>query len=269
MVLGPLLAAVFVAGLVSNAAQVGLVFSWEPLAPKGSRLDPISGLSRMFSARSAVELAKSLAKVTIITYMVFSCLRAEYPMIIGLTGCDARDIAAGIGGLMYRLLLRAAVVLLMIAGIDYGYQRYQNEKGLKMTKQEVKEDYKRSEGDPMLKGKIRRRQRQMTRNRMMAQVAKADVVITNPTHFAVALKYDAEKMTAPVVLAKGQRLVAQRIKEIAREENVPLVENVQLARALYKSTEVGDQIPAELYQAVAEILAYVFQLNKELGTSGA
>ena len=167
----------------------------------------------------------------------------QYPNVIGLTGCDARDIAAGIGGLIYRLLFRAGMVLLVIAAIDYGFQRYQNEKGLKMTKQEVKEDYKRSEGDPMLKGRIRRRQRQMTRNRMMAQVAKADVVVTNPTHYAVALKYNAAEMTAPVVLAKGQRLVAQKIKEIAREENVPMVENVPLARALYKSTEVGDHIP--------------------------
>ena len=195
----------------------------------------------MFSTRSAVELGKALSKVTIISYMVFSCVRGEYPMIVGLTGCGASEIASGIGGLLSRLLFRAGLVLLVIAGIDYGYQRHQNEKNLKMTKQEVKEDYKRSEGNPLIRSQIRRRQRQMARNHMMRGVAKADVVVTNPTHYAVALKYDPDEMTAPVVLAKGQRLIAEKIKQLAREAGVPIVENVQLARALYRSTAIGDR----------------------------
>lgn len=261
VIVAPLMGAVVLAGFAANALQVGLVLSGEPLSPKGSRLDPIAGIGRMFSVRSAVELIKGLAKTALIAYMVFAFLKAEYPTVVRLMGADPGQIAAGIGGLMFRMLFRAAIALLVIAAVDYGFQRYQHEKNLRMTKQEVKEDFKRSEGDPLVKSRIRQRQRQMARNRMMQQVPEADVVVTNPTHYAVALKYDADTMTAPVVLAKGQRLVAERIKEIARESKVPMVENVELARALYKSTEVGDEVPAALYLAVAEILAYVYRLS--------
>ena len=261
VILAPLLGAVVLAGFAANALQVGLVLSGEPLSPKGSRLDPIAGIGRMFSMRSAVELVKGLAKTALIAYMVFAFLRAEYPVVVRLMGTDPGQIAAGIGGLMSRMLFRAGMAMLVIAAIDYGFQRYQHEKNLRMTKQEVKEDLKRSEGDPLVKSRIRQQQRQMARNRMMQQVPEADVVVTNPTHYAVALKYDADTMAAPVVLAKGQRLVAERIKEIARESRVPMVENVELARALYRSTEVGDEVPAALYLAVAEILAYVYRLS--------
>lgn len=269
VVLGPLLAAVFVAGFVANAAQVGLVFSGQPLVPQASRLDPVGGMARMFSARSAVELAKALAKIGIVSYIVLVFVRAEYPTVVGLIGCDPREIASGMGGLIYRLLFKAGMALLVIAAIDYGFQRYQNEKQLKMTKEEVKEDYKRSEGDPLVKSMIRQRQRKMAMSRMMQAVQDSDVVVTNPTHFAVALKYDSDEMTAPVVVAKGKQLVAQRIKEIAAENGIPMVENVQLARALYKSVEIGDEVPAILYQAVAEILAYVYRLkNKYANQAG-
>jgi len=166
-------------------------------------------------------------------------------------------------GLIYRLLFKAAMALLIIAAIDYAFQRHQNEKQLRMTKEEVKEDYKRSEGDPLVKSKIRQRQRRMAMNRMMQSIPTADVVVTNPTHFAVALKYDADESSAPVVVAKGKNLIAQRIKEIAAEHKVPMVENVELARALYKSVEIGDEVPAVLYQAVAEILAYVYRLKSK------
>ena len=269
VVLGPLLAAVFVAGIVSNAAQVGLVFSGEPLVPQASRLNPIGGIARMFSTRSAVELAKALAKIGIVGYIVYAFVMAEYPTVVGLIGCDPREIASGMGALIYRLLFKAGMALLVIAAIDYAFQRHQNEKQLRMTKEEVKEDYKRSEGDPLVKSKIRQRQRQMAMNRMMQSVPTADVVVTNPTHFAVALKYDSDEMTAPIVVAKGKQLVAQRIKELAAEHGIPMVENVQLARALYKSVEVGDEVPAVLYQAVAEILAYVYRLkNKYANQTG-
>lgn len=270
VVLGPLLGAVFVAGFVSNAAQVGLVLSGEALMPKASRLDPIGGVTRMFSTRSAVELGKAMAKITLVSYIVFTFIKAEYPTVVGLIGCDPREIASGMGGLIYRLLFKAGMALLFIAAVDYGFQRFQNEKQLRMTKEEVKEDYKRSEGDPQIKGKIKQRQRQMARQRMMQSVPTADVVVTNPTHFAVALKYDADEMSAPIVVAKGKALLAQRIKAIATENKVPMVENVQLARALYKSVEIGEAVPAALYQAVAEILAYVYRLkNKYSNQTGA
>ncbi len=269
VVLGPLFAAVFVAGFVSNAVQVGLVFSGEPLMPQASRLDPIGGIARMFSVRSAVELAKALAKICLVGYIVFTFVKSEYPTVVGLVGCDPREIASGMGGLIYRLLFKAGMALLIIAAIDYAFQRHQNEKQLRMTKEEVKEDYKRSEGDPLVKSKIRQRQRRMAMNRMMQSIPTADVVITNPTHFAVALKYDADEYTAPIVVAKGKNLIAQRIKEIAAENRVPMVENVQLARALYKTVEIGDEVPAVLYQAVAEILAYVYRLkNKYAAQAG-
>ncbi len=263
VVLGPLFAAVFLAGFVANAAQVGLVLSGEPLVPQASRLNPITGIARMFSTRSAVELAKALAKICLVGYIVFIFVKAEYPTIVGLIGCDPRVIASGMAGLIYRLLFKAAMALLIIAAIDYAFQRHQNEKQLRMTKEEVKEDYKRSEGDPLVKSKIRQRQRRMAMNRMMQSIPTADVVVTNPTHFAVALKYDADESSAPVVVAKGKNLIAQRIKEIAAEHKVPMVENVELARALYKSVEIGDEVPAVLYQAVAEILAYVYRLKSK------
>jgi flagellar biosynthetic protein FlhB len=215
-----------------------------------------------------VELAKALAKTTLIGWIVYSFLRAEYPTVVGLVGCDPRVIASGMGGLIYRLLFKAGMVLLILAAVDYGFQRHQNEKQLRMTKEEVKEDYKRSEGDPQVKSKIRQRQRKMAMSRMMQSVPTADVVVTNPTHFAVALKYDADASTAPIVVAKGKNLIAQKIKAIAAEHRVPMVENVQLARALYKSVEVGDEVPAVLYQAVAEILAYVYRLKNQYANQG-
>lgn len=263
VVLGPLLGAVFLAGFVSNVVQVGLMFSGQSLMPQASRLDPIGGIARMFSTRSAVELFKAMAKIGLVGYIVFSFVRAEYPTVVGLVGCDPREIASGMGGLIYRLLFKAGMALLVIAAVDYGFQRHQNEKQLRMTKEEVKEDYKRSEGDPQVKSQIRQRQRKMAMSRMMQSVPTADVVVTNPTHFAVALKYDSDAMTAPVVVAKGKNLVAQKIKELAAEHRIPTVENVQLARALYKSVEIGDEVPAVLYQAVAEILAYVFRLKNK------
>lgn len=262
--IAPLVLGVAVVGFAASALQVGLVFSGKALAFKGERLNPISGVARMFSVRSGVELLKSIAKILVVGYIVFCFLRDRYPEIQSLAGGDYLTSCSIIGGLTWGLLLRSAMALFVIAGLDYMFQRQQIEKQLRMTKQEVKEDYKRTEGDPMVKSRIRQKQREISKQRMMGEVPKADVVITNPTHYAVALRYDAEGGAAPVVLAKGQRLIAQRIKEIATEANVPIVENVQLARALYASVEIGQEIPAELYQAVAEVLAYVYRLSHRL-----
>ena len=262
--IAPLLIGVAVVGFISGAVQVGLVISSKPLQIKVERLNPFAGIARMFSLRAAVELAKSIAKIVIVGYIVYSFIRDRYSDIAGLPGGDYLTTCSQIGQLTWELLLRSCVALLVIAAFDYLFQRMQLEKQLRMTKQEVKEDFKRTEGDPLVKSRIRQRQREMSQRRMMQEVPKADVVVTNPTHYAVALKYEADTNPAPVVVAKGQRLIAQRIREIAEEHGVPIVENVELARTLYMSVEVGDQIPAELYRAVAEILAYIYRLSKRL-----
>lgn len=262
--IAPLVLGVAAVGFIASAMQVGLVISGKPLQFKSDRLNPISGLSRLFSVRAGVELLKSILKILIIGYIVYAFIRDRYSDIASLAGGDYLTTCSAIGGLTWELLLRAAVAMFVIAALDYMFQRMQLEKQLRMTKQEVKDDMKRSEGDPLVKSRIRRRQREVSQRRMMHEVPKADVVVTNPTHFAVALKYDADVSEAPIVVAKGKDLVAQRIRTIAEENHVPIVENVQLARALYASVEVGQEIPADLYQAVAEILAYVYRLSKRL-----
>lgn len=265
--IAPLLIGVAVVGFAASALQVGLVFSTKALQFKAERLNPLSGIQRMFSARTAVELAKSIAKILIVGYIVFSFFRDKYTDMQSLVGGDYLASCLMIGKLTWGLLLRSALCLFVIAALDYIFQKTQLEKQLRMTKQEVKEDYKRTEGDPLLKSRIRQKQREISRQRMMMEVPKADVVVTNPTHFAVALKYDTDRSAAPIVVAKGQRLIAQRIKDIAAEAGVPIVENVQLARTLYASVEIGQEIPADLYQAVAEILAYVYRLSHRLKTA--
>lgn len=262
--IAPLIIGVAVVGFATSALQVGLVLSGRSLQFRAERMNPISGIARMFSVRAGVELLKSIAKVVIVGCIVYAFLRARYADIESLVGADYLTTCSVIGQLTWGLLLRAGLALVVIAGLDYMFQRMQLEKQLRMTKQEVKEDYKRTEGDPLIKSRIRGKQRELARHRMMRDVPRADVVVTNPTQYAVALRYDAEVNSAPVVLAKGRRLIAQKIKEIAIEAGVPIVENVQLARALYASVEIGQEIPAELYQAVAEILAYVYRLSHRL-----
>lgn len=260
----PLLLGITVVGFASGALQVGLVLSGKALQPKGERLNPIAGIGRMFSMRAGVELLKSIAKIVVIGFIVYSFLRSHYTDISELADASFMTACRTVGVLTWQILMRASVALFVIAALDYMYQRFQLERQLKMTKQEVKEDMKRSEGDPIVKSRIRQRQREASQRRMMQEVPKADVVVTNPTHFAVALKYDLNRGAAPIVVAKGQRLIAQRIKDIAIENNVPIVENVPLARALFASVNIGDEIPAELYQAVAEILAYVYRLSRKM-----
>jgi flagellar biosynthesis protein FlhB len=264
MAFAPVILGVAVVGFASSVLQVGFMISGKALQPKGERLNPIPGIGRMFSVRAAVECLKTIAKVVVVGDIVYSFIRDRYSEIASLAGGHYLTTCSAIGKLTWDLLLRAALAIFVIAALDYMFQRHQLEKQLKMTKQEVKDDMKRSEGDPLIKGKIRQKQRQMSQRRMMAEVPKADVVVTNPTHFAVALKYDSEKSAAPIVVAKGRMLVAQKIKDIAIENDIPIVENVQLARTLYASVEIGDQIPAELYQAVAEILAYVYRLSQRV-----
>ena len=261
----PIMLAAGAAGLASNVLQIGFKVTSKPMALNLSKIDPLKGMARLVSWRSAVELIKSVLKIGVVAYVVYAFLRKEYPRIIGLCGLSPGAAGAAVAGLCWSLLARACAAMLVIAALDYMYQRIYFENSLKMTKQEVKDEYKRSEGDPHVKARILQRQRELARRRMMHDVPKADVVVTNPTHVAVALKYDPLKMSAPTVVAKGQRLLAERIKAIAEASGVPIVENVQIARPLYKLVEVGQRIPEELYQAVAEILAFVYRLSEKAG----
>jgi len=242
--------------------QTGFIFSLQPLMPNFNRLSPKMGFERFFSVRSLVQLVFSLAKLVIIGKIAYDMIMKVMPEIMTLQDAEVGQIAAFCGKFTVDVLVRLIMFLFVIALFDYAYQRWDFEKNLRMSKEDVKDEMKRHEGNPQVKSRIRTIQMQIGRQRMMKSVPTADVVITNPTHYAVAVKYDIENMPAPQVVAKGARLIAEQIKRIAYENNVPVVENKPLARGLFKSCEVGDSIPAQLYQAVAEILAYVYQLNR-------
>jgi len=258
----PIMLLIMVIGVLANVVQVGFMFTGEPLKIKLERLNPVAGLKRIFSKRSLVELFKSLVKVGAAGYIAFDVIRDEFMRLPALQDMDVMAIGIFIGSLTYRIGWRVGLVLLILAIFDYAYQWWEYEKNLRMSKQEIKDEYKQTEGDPLIRSKIKERQRQMAMRRMMQDIPQADVVITNPTHFAVAIKYDGKTMQAPVVVAKGQDFVAARIKEIAKEHRIAIVENKPLAQALFKSVEIGAEVPPELYKAVAEVLAFVYQLKK-------
>lgn len=250
----------FVVGLITGAMQAGLVFTLKPLEPKFDKLNPLSGLKRIFGMRGIMKFIFSLLKLVIIAAVAWYII-SQFIFQGMLFKGDIREIFVEKIWLLFILALLLAGVLAVIAVFDYLYQVWQHEKDQRMTKQEVKEEFKQSEGDPLVKSKIRQIQRQMAQQRMMEEVPKADVVITNPTHVAVALRYNADEMRAPVVVAKGYDEVAQRIKRIAREHDIILVENVPLARALAKGVEVGHPIPGDFYQSVAQVLSHVYRLK--------
>ncbi len=257
----PLLLIAMLAGLIVGYAQVGILFTLETLKPQGNRINPFSGFKRIFSLRSVVELVKSIIKISIVAGVAYSYLKSKSNEVVGLMNADLRDILSFIGGSAFAVALRICFAMILVGFFDYLYQRYDYEKNLKMTKQEVKEEFKQLEGNPEIKSKIKQKQRQMSMKRMMQEIPKADVVITNPTHFAVAIRYEAEKASAPYVIAKGQDYIALRIKQLAAENKVQIVENKPLARTLYSTVDIGQPIPPELYQAVAEILAFVYNLK--------
>ena len=255
----PILGAAMVAGIAINLMQVGFLFTTKSLGMKLNRISPLSGFKRMFSIKTIVDLLKSLLKITILGYIAYSQYRKmldAFPTYVG------RDIYLTFLQIMrdaFMMALKMCIALVFIAAADYLYQWWKYEKDLKMTKQEVKDEYKLMEGDPKIKGKIRQKQRQMSMMRMMSRVPEADVVITNPTHYAVALKYDDKVSKAPVVIAKGQDYIARKIKEVAMEHNIEIVENKPLAQSLYTLCEIDDEIPSDLYQAVADILVFVYR----------
>jgi len=262
-VVGPIVLMIMIGGVGANIVQGGLVFAGEPLTPKWEKISPGRGMKRLLSIRSFVEVVKSIIKLLIVGFIGFLTLKGELTNFPYLIDQNVGQIIVFIGSVSYKLLVRIGSVLIVLAVLDFAYQKWEYEKKLRMTKQEIKEEYKRTEGDPQVKARIRSIQMKQARQRMLSEVPNANVVVTNPTHLAVALKYDPEKMDAPVVVAKGARLIAEKIKEVAQKHDVPVVENKPLARTLFKSTEVGDVIPVELYRAVAELLAYVYQLGKK------
>jgi flagellar biosynthesis protein FlhB len=263
----PAMLVLCVVAVLANVLQTGFLLSVEALTPSASKLNPVSGLKRMFSKRSLVELAKSIAKLVIVGWVAFSTLKISLPRLIPVTYQEPSSILSVLGIESMSILIKCCSIIFILALLDYYYQRWQHEESIKMTKQEVKDEHKQTEGDPLVKGRIRSIQREMARKRMMEEVPRADVVITNPVRLAVALRYDPAKSRAPVVVAKGRQLVAARIREIAREHGIPVVENRPLAQNLY-NLEPGDEIPAETYQAVAEILAYVYGIRKKSAAPG-
>lgn len=261
----PVALAAMAAGTAVSFAQVGLVITPQVLEPKLSRIDLIAGLGRLFSKQAIVEMLKAVAKVAVIGYFGYKALRADAPAMLTAAQMELGEGLRAAGGIAMHVASQMAIPLIVIGAVDYVIRRMQLERELRMTKQEVKEELKQQEGDPMVRARIRQRQRQLAMSRMMEDVKLADVVVANPTHYAVALKYDQERMRAPHLVAKGQRLIAQRIREIAEAAGVPIVENPLVAQALFKSVEVGHEIPPDLYRAVAEILAFVYRLAEQRG----
>lgn len=262
LIISPLLGAIMVTGIISNVVQTGFLFSTEAISFKLSKINPINGLKRLYSLRSLVELVKSLTKITLVGGIAFFLIKSRYDNLLGLIQLDVLDIFTFIGSEASLIGFYTFGFLLVLAIFDYLFQRWHYEKDLKMTKQEVKEEMKHTEGDPKIKARIRSIQQEMSRNRMMAMVPDATVVITNPTHLAVALKYDTNNMLAPKVIAKGAGIIAKKIKDIAIENNIPVVEEKNIARVLYKTVDINSYIPIELYHAVAEVIAYVYKLGK-------
>jgi flagellar biosynthetic protein FlhB len=229
--------------------------------PNLNKLNPLEGFKRLFSKTAFVELVKSIFKIGIIGYVIYDYLKGNIEVVPELLNMNIESSAVFIGNTIINIGIRAAAVLLILSIFDYAYQIWDYEKSIRMSKQEIRDEYKEIEGNPQIKSKIKEKQRQLALRRMMAEVPNADVIITNPTHFAVAVRYDANASDAPQVIAKGKDLIAQKIKETAKENKVPIVENKPLAQALYKSVEIGENIPSELYKAVAEVLAYVYSLR--------
>ena len=260
----PLMAIIAVAGIAINFVQVGANFSVEPITPKAEKLDLVKGFQRMFSQKTAVELAKNILKLVIVGIIAFLTIKAELSKIFMLPDQSIGEIIKFALGVAFKLGLRISLALLFLSVLDFAFQKYDHTKNLRMTRQEVKEEFKEHEGDPQIKSRVKRIQREMAQKRMLKEVETADVVLTNPTHLAVALRYDMENDVAPRVVAKGERLIAEKIKEVAEKFGIPVIENKPLARALFEISEIGMLIPEKLYRAVAEVLAHVFKAKGKI-----
>ncbi len=260
-ILAPIVGVAFVVGVVTSIAQTGFVWTTRPLEPDLTRLSPMAGVKRIFSAEGVFEMAKAILKFAIVGFVVFFFLNKWVHEASDLWNLEAAGLSLYLGRHVLDILLIVGSCMLVMALVDFGFQKFRFEQKIKMTKQEAKEERKQNDGNPQIKARIRGVQRQMANRRMMDAVKKADVIVTNPTHIAVAIMYDRENMFAPKIVAKGADFMAERIKKIARENGVPCVENVPLARAMFKALKIGQFISRDLYNAVAEVLAYVYRLK--------
>ena len=257
----PALLSIVLIALLSNVAQVGFAVSWKAIEPKFSKLDPIQGFKQKFTSRAVMEFVKTMLKISVISMVAYYSIKSQLGEIAQLYDYSIGHILLFIVKVAFWIFIKVCLIMIVVAMLDYAYQKWKFLDDQKMTKKEVKDETKQTEGDPIVKSRIRQLQHEAARKRMMAAVPDADVVVTNPTRLAVALKYDKDQMDAPLVVAKGAGAIAKNIREIARENDVPLVEDKQLARNLYSSVDIGQEVPSELYQAVAELLAYVYKLK--------
>lgn len=255
----PIVLAALIVGVGANLAQVGFVASAEALQPQWERVNPVAGLKRLCSARSAVEGLKAFCKAVVFGFLAYSVLASEWPVLTGLAWLTPAQATVAVAQIAHAMLWRVALAWLVIAAVDYWFQRKQTDKQLRMTKDELKREHREQEQSPELRAEIATRRKRLARSRMMDRVRTADVIITNPTHYAVALKYESSKMHAPIVVAKGVDYLAEKIREVAKQHRVAIIRNPPLARALHKQCEVGDFVPRELFRAVAEVLAYVYR----------
>ncbi|MFA1820660.1 flagellar biosynthesis protein FlhB [Virgibacillus oceani] len=262
--LAPIMLIAIVAGFGSNLLQIGFLFTMEPLKFDLKKIDPIKGAKRIFSIRALVEFLKSMLKIVLIGTVTFMVIWINKDEMMMLSFKTAESALAFFGRVTAIMGIAATVALLFLSVFDYAYQRYDFQKNMRMSKQDIKDEFKNVEGDPLIKSKLKEKRQQMATTRMMSEVPNADVVITNPTHFAIAIKYDEEKMSAPYIVAKGIDEIALKVKEVAKANDVVTVENRSLARSLYASVEIGDAIPEAFFQAVAEILAYVYKLENKV-----
>lgn len=261
IITAPLALVGVIVAFVSDVAQVGWKPTGKPMQPKFSRMNPISGFKKILSLNSLVELLKSIAKICLIVYICYNYLKDKWDLLFLLYDMPLLQALQLAAATVTDLGIRVSAVYMIIALADFIYQKVKFARDMRMTKQEIKDEYKQQEGDPQIKGKIRQRMREASQRRMMQDLPRADVVITNPTHYAVAVKYDPEVADAPIVLAKGEDYMAAKIKEAAREHKIEIVENKPLARMLYANVDIGQAVPPELYQAVAEVLAFVYHLQ--------
>ncbi|MBC8466056.1 flagellar biosynthesis protein FlhB, partial [bacterium] len=265
--IGPFAITIIIIGFLSKVSQVGFLFTAKPITPKLKKISPLSGLKRLFSSRGVTELFKGLTKIILIGIISYFTIKSAIPDLLILSDKNVWAVLAEISSLTLKVGFRIIAFILVLAVMDLVFQIWKHKKDLRMSKQEVKDELKQSEGDPLVKSRIRDIQMKMSFNRMIDKLPEADVVITNPTHFAVALKYNSENMSAPVVIAKGKQKLAYKIKSIARELDIPIVEEPFLARELYKAVDIGMEIPYELFQAVAEVLALVYELKNKMKRS--
>ncbi|MGR9050138.1 flagellar biosynthesis protein FlhB [Halobacillus faecis] len=263
-IIAPVMGVAVVAGIASNLLQVGVMFTGEPLKMDLKKLDPIKGAKRIFSARALVELLKSLLKISMVGVITFAIIWVNKDQMMMMSQKSVEDALSFFGTITTIMGLASALALLILSVLDYTYQKYDHEKNIRMSKKDIKDEHKNMEGDPQIKAKIKEKQRQMSAARMMSEVPDADVVITNPTHYAIAIKYDEAKSDAPYVVAMGVDFIALKIKEVAKSNDVVTVENRPLARALYQHSEIDQPIDEQFYKAVAEVLAYVYQLERKM-----